>query len=136
MKYVHFTKLGKIIDTDTDEVVYPLTAYNVEANRIYMEYVDGGGIIYANHEPIVPEKVAMSAMKAYLELNGMLVGIVNFIDSLPAQERIIAKNYWTESTHLERASPLLNKFMVELGYTDETMDNIFISAEDLYNQFK
>lgn len=76
----------------------------------------------------VPEKVTRFQAKAILHLQGLLPAAEQIIN---ASEDPLVKLVWTEATHFERSSPILNAMAQQLQLTSDQLDDLFIAAEQI-----
>lgn len=78
--------------------------------------------------PIVPSQVspAQAEIALYNYNNGVLLGQVNtLIDTYPYEP---VRIWWRKATYISRYHPYLEAVAIEMGLSDETVDELFSAA--------
>lgn len=78
----------------------------------------------------VPQEVPMTAACEALINAGLYDSIDSYIQTLGAVDKI----WWQRSDVINRLFPLVSQVQTQLGITDEQMDQLFISAEQIRKQ--
>lgn len=84
----------------------------------------------AVYEKTVPQEVPMTAACEALINAGLYDAIDTYIQTLTAIDKI----WWQRSDVINRLFPLVSQVQTQLGITDEQMDQLFISAEQIRKQ--
>lgn len=73
----------------------------------------------------VPEQIPMWAFRRALRKRGMLDGILSFINALPEQQKLDAREHLEYGNYIERYHPMIVGSAVALGLPDSVVDDIF-----------
>lgn len=98
----------------------------------YQFDVIGAAIIedYTPSQPIhVPaESVSMLNLKLILIDDGKLTTVQQILDSIPGDDGLKAKAYWSSALTARRDNYLVNQLWPSIGYTQETFDDAWRRA--------
>lgn len=86
----------------------------------------GGAVTDAPYVPTVPYAVSRAQALVALFEAGILADVEALVASHPYE---VLRIWWANAQQFERNNPYLNALAVELGLTDEQVDNLFITAE-------
>lgn len=143
--YVHngFTHSRNIFDLWSDEDLAAIGAYRV----IWGEVPEGKEVVEWKYKKLknnikatpvlediktpVPQTVTKAQGKAALLEFGVYEGVVSYIESLPDREKILALIAFSDTNEWQRQSPFLTQCAVELGLSEEDLDNLFLLASEI-----
>ena len=80
---------------------------------------------------VVPQEVAMWALKELCLVRGHAVAIESALGSLPEPVRTIARNRWENKDTISRGSSIIAAMQSILGWTNSYVDELFIESAKL-----
>ncbi len=121
----------KIINDKTvlrliDNVFIPFDESNSDY-QMYVRWLEHNIPESADIVSTVPKQVSMSQARLALIQNNLLTAV----DSAVSQAGIEAKTYWEYSSTVEIAHPLVQAIKMQLNWTDDQLNALFILANSL-----
>lgn len=95
------------------------------------------GVVTFVHEledapaPTVPQSISMRQARLALLGAGLLSQVDASIDALDEPDRTAARIEWEYAQEIRRDHALIANLAVEMGLTDEQVDNLFFAAAEL-----
>lgn len=117
---------GAVYAYDDEQVAQ---GYGTDMTAMTPEEVDA----HLNPTPVVvvPERVTMRQARLALLQAGLLDDTEALIASLEGPEGQAARIEWDYSSEVHRHKPFVQSLGTQLGFTDEQLDQLFITASQI-----